>query len=333
MPELNGPQKAAAILVQLGNDVANRVLKSMNETEVVQLTLAIANLPQLETEMVNDIVNEFVASISGIESVRQGGIDAAKEMLTARLGSAEAERILEQFAEQGEGNPLGFLAHIDPHQAASFLSDEHPQTVAVVFSYLPSEVAAPIMASMPELARARIAKRVAKLERVDPVVLEQLASILQMKLAGLAKSGPTFARGGVQTIVDILNHSEQGIEKRILSDLDVVDPELADRIRSQMFVFEDVMMLDDRTLQRVLRQISPKDLAVALKGVSTSMRDKVMRNLSERASADLAEEIEVLGPLRVSTVEAAQASVVKVVRELESAGEIVLARSTEEMIS
>ncbi len=330
--ELTGPQKAAAVLVQLGNDIANRVLRCMTETEVVQLTLEIANLPKLEPDAVTRVVEEFVDSVSAVQSVGQGGVEAAREILAARLGTSEADEILAQFTGTGEGNPLGFLAHVEAHQVASFLADEHPQTVAVVFSYLPSDIAAPIMAAMPDMLRARIAKRVAKLERVDPMVLEQAASILQRKLAGLAKSGPTFAKGGVQAIVEILNHTEQGVEKRILSDLDTVDPELADRIRSQMFVFEDVMQLDDRTLQRVLRQIVPKDLAVALKGVPPNLRDVVMRNLSERAALDLADEIEILGPLRVSTVEAAQASVVKVVRELEAAGEIILTRSTEELI-
>ncbi|MGC8465017.1 MAG: FliG C-terminal domain-containing protein, partial [Acidimicrobiales bacterium] len=189
-----------------------------------------------------------------------------------------------------------------------------------------------IVAAMPEEMRASIARRVAMLERVDPAVLESTAAVLQRKLAGIAKSGPTSARSGLQSLVEILNNIDQGAEKRILSDLDVIDPELADRVRSQMFVFEDVMALDDRTLQRILRQIVPKDLAVALKGVDNDMRDIVLRNLSERAALDLVDEIDTLGPVRVSTVEAAQAAVVRVVRELEAAGEITLARSTEEMV-
>lgn len=330
--ELTGSQKAAAVLVQLGKDLAARVLRSMTDTEAVSLTLEIANLPNLDKEYIAELMGEFVDQVVAVKTVGQGGVEAARDILAERLSPREANEILEQFSGTAGGNPLGFLAHVEAYQAASFLQDEHPQTVAVILSYLPSETAAAIVAAMPDDMRANIARRVAMLERVDPVVLETTASVLQRKLAGIAKSGPTSARSGLQSLVEILNNIDQGAEKRILSDLDVIDPELADRVRSQMFVFEDVMALDDRTLQRVLRQIVPKDLAVALKGVTDDMRDVVMRNLSERAALDLAEEIESLGPVRVSTVEAAQAAVVRVVRELEASGEITLARASEEMV-
>ncbi len=330
--ELTGSQKAAAVLVQLGRDLAARVLRCMTDTEAVSLTLEIANLPNLDKEFIAELMGEFVDSVVAVKTVGQGGVEAAREILGERLSPKEANEILEQFAGTAGGNPLGFLAHVEAYQAASFLQDEHPQTVAVILSYLPSESAAAIVAAMPEEMRASIARRVAMLERVDPAVLESTAAVLQRKLAGIAKSGPTSARSGLQSLVEILNNIDQGAEKRILSDLDVIDPELADRVRSQMFVFEDVMALDDRTLQRILRQIVPKDLAVALKGVDNDMRDIVLRNLSERAALDLVDEIDTLGPVRVSTVEAAQAAVVRVVRELEAAGEITLARSTEEMV-
>lgn len=330
--QLTGPQKAAAVLVQLGKDLAARVLRSMTETEAVSLTLEIANLPNLDKAFIAELMGEFVDSVVAVKTVGQGGVEAAREILSARLSPKEANEILEQFAGDGAGNPLGFLAHVEAYQAASFLQDEHPQTVAVILSYLPSDSAAAIIAAMPDDMRASVARRVAMLERVDPTVLESTAAVLQRKLAGISKSGPTSARSGLQSLVEILNNIDQGAERRILSDLDVIDPELADRVRSQMFVFEDVMALDDRTLQRVLRQITPKDLAVAVKGVTPQMRDAVLRNLSERTAEDLVEEIETLGPVRVSTVEAAQAGVVRVVRELEAAGEITLNRATEEMV-
>jgi len=331
--ELTGPQKAAAVLVQLGKDLAARVLRAMTETEAVALTLEIANLPNLDKEQISEIMGEFVDSVVAVQSVGQGGVDAAREILAARLSPKEADEILEQFAGGSSGNPLGFLSHVEPYQVASFLQDEHPQTVAVILSYLASDTTAEIVAALPEEMRAQIARRIAMLERVDPVVIETTAQILQRKLAGVSKAGPTAARSGLQSLVEILNNVDQGTEKRILSDLDVVDPELADRVRSQMFVFEDVLSLDDRTLQRVLRQIAPKDLAVALKGVSEQERDVVLRNLSERAAEDLVDEIETLGPVRLSTVEAAQAAVVRVVRELEASGEITLSRSSEEMVN
>ncbi len=331
--ELTGPQKAAAVLVQLGKDLAARVLRAMTETEAVALTLEIANLPNLDKDQISEIMGEFVDSVVAVQSVGQGGVDAAREILSARLSPKEADEILEQFTGGSTGNPLGFIAHVEPYQVASFLQDEHPQTVAVIMSYIPSDASAEIMAALPEEMRAQIARRIAMLERVDPSVIETTAQILQRKLAGVSKSGPTSARSGLQSLVEILNNVDQGTEKRILSDLDVVDPELADRVRSQMFVFEDVLSLDDRTLQRVLRQIAPKDLAVALKGIPDGERDLVLRNLSERAAEDLVEEIDTLGPVRLSTVEAAQAAVVRVVRELEASGEITLSRSNEEMVN
>jgi flagellar motor switch protein FliG len=332
LAELTGMQRAAAALVQLGTDLAARVLRSMSESEAVALTLEIAKLPSLDKETIQELMEEFVDSIIAVKSVGQGGMDTAMEILAARIGKAEAEEILSQFSGQGQTNPLSFLAHVESFQLASFLQEEHPQLVAVILSNISAELAAEVMASMPDEMRAEIAKRIALLTRVDPLVIEEAANVLQRKLAGLTKSGPVALRSGLTAVVEILNNVEQSTEKRILSDLEAIDPELADRIREQMFVFEDVMELDDRTLQRVLRQVAPKDLAVALKGVPQRMVQRVMSNISERAAQDLQEEIEILGPVRLSTVEAAQAAVVRAVRELEAAGEITLVRSNEELV-
>ncbi|MHB8189181.1 MAG: flagellar motor switch protein FliG [Ferrimicrobium sp.] len=330
--QLSGAQKSAAVLVQLGTDLAARVLRSMSESEAVSLTLEIAKLPSLDQSTIADLMSEFVDSVIAVKSVGQGGIDAAREILTARLGRSEAEEILAQFSGQSTLNPLSFLAHVEAFQLASFLQDEHPQIVAVILTNIDADLAAAVVSAMPDEMRANVARRIALLTRVDPAVVDQAAQILQRKLSGLTKSGPVAARSGLSSVVEILNNVDQTTEKRILSDLDAVDPELADRIREQMFVFEDVMALDDRTFQRVLRQVSAKDLAVALKGVSPPMIQRVMGNLSERAAEDLTEEIEVLGPVRLSSVETAQAMVVHAVRELEAAGEITIARSSEELV-
>lgn len=330
--ELTGTQRAAVLLVQLGRDVAGRVLRSMSETEAITLTLEIARLPKVETDVSRKIASDFVDSLAGIRNLTQGGVDTAREFLSARIGDQAAQEILETFSGETVTNPVSFLTHVDSAQTASYLQDEHPQVVAVILSFLPPDSASSILSALPDVSRAEIARRIANMERVDPEVLELAASVLQRKLAGLAKSGNTSSRGGVAAVVEMLNRAEQNTEKRILSDLDAIDPELADRIRTQMFVFEDVMNLDDKTLQRVLRQVIPKDLAVALKGVEPYLREKVLRNMSERAAADLVEEIETLGAMRISAVEAAQSAVVRVVRELEASGEIVLSRGDEEMI-
>ncbi len=326
-------QKSAAVLVQLGTELAARVLRSMSETEAVALTLEIAKLPNLDKETIAELMEEFVESVIAVKTVGQGGMDAAREILSARLGKSEADEVLAQFSGRSIENPLSFLSHVESFQLASFLQEEHPQTVALILSHVNSTMAAEVMAAMPDEVRADITRRIALLSRVDPVIVEQTAVVLQRKLAGLTKTGPVAMHSGLSSVVEILNNIDQTTERRILSDLDAVDPELADRIREQMFVFEDVLRLDDRTLQRVLRQVSPKDLAVALKGVAPSMVAKVMNNISERAALDLEEEIEILGPVRLSTVEAAQAGVVRAVRELEAAGEIMIARSDEELVN
>ncbi|KJF16564.1 flagellar motor switch protein FliG [Acidithrix ferrooxidans] len=330
--ELTGTQRAAIVLVQLGRDVAGRILRSMSETEAISLTLEIARLPKIENDLNRQIADDFINSLAGIRNLTQGGVDTARDFLASRIGAQAAEEILDEFSGSQANNPVSFLAHVDAGQTASYLQDEHPQIVAVILSFLSPDTAAAILSALPDVSRADIARRIANMERVDPEVLELAASVLQRKLAGLAKAGQTSSRGGVSAVVEMLNRAEQNTEKRILSDLDAMDPELADRIRTQMFVFEDVMNLDDRTLQRILRQVVPKDLAVALKGVPNDMREKVLKNMSERAAGDLVDEIETLGAMRVSAVEAAQSAVVRVVRELESAGEIVLTRNDEEMI-
>lgn len=330
--DLTGTQKAAAVLVQLGTSLAARVLRQMSESEAVALTLEIAKLPSLDKETITEVMAEFVDSVIALKTVGQGGVDTAKEILAARLGDREAEEILAQFTGQSVSNPLAFLDHVEPFQLVSFLSSEHPQSVAIILANVPPDLAAQVLAAMPEEPRAEVTRRIALLSRVDPVVVEQAASVLQRKLAGLTKQGPVALRSGLATVVEILNNVDQSTERRILSDLDSLDSELADRIREQMFVFEDIVVLDDRTLQRILRQVSPKDLAVALKGVSTELVNRIMANISERAAEDLAEEIELLGPVRLSTVEAAQAQILRAVRELEAAGEITIARSDEELV-
>ncbi len=318
--------------MQLGTELAARVLRSMSETEAVALTLEIAKLPSLEKETIAELMEEFVESVIAVKTVGQGGMDAARSILSARLGKNEADEVLAQFSGRSIENPLSFLSHVESFQLASFLQGEHPQAVALILSHVSSTMAAEVMGAMPDEMRADVTRRIALLNRVDPSIVEQTAVILQRKLAGLTKTGPVAMHSGLNSVVEILNNIDQTTERRILSDLDAVDPELADRIREQMFVFEDVLALDDRTLQRVLRQVSPKDLAVALKGVPPSSVAKVMRNISERAALDLEEEIEILGPVRLSTVEAAQATIVRSVRELEASGEIMLIRSDEELV-
>ncbi|MGH9102308.1 MAG: flagellar motor switch protein FliG [Acidimicrobiales bacterium] len=335
--ELNGMQKAAAVLLQIGPQRASKVLRSMSEAEVLSLMTAVANLPTLDSDDVARIVAEFVEGASASRGIAQGGLDAARAFLETRLGAKEAADLLanlESYSSPGGPivDPLAFLVQVPQHQMLSFLRDEHPQTVAVVLAHLPPEAAARLLAELPADLRSDAAQRVALLQRVAPEVLDLTATVLRRKLADLANDAVPISEGGVTSLVEILNRADRQTEKGILADLDQRSPELAEQIRNQLFVFDDVVALDDKTLQKVLRHVVVGELAVALKAVSDDIREKFLRNLSERAATDLVEEIELLGPTRLSQVEAAQAAIVRVVRELDAQGEILLMRGDDDMV-
>jgi flagellar motor switch protein FliG len=334
VPNLTGPQKAAVVLAQLDEQRATRLLKAMSETEAVELMAAMASLPTLSPEQVKAVLAEFVGQAAALLQVGQGGIEVARRLLRERLGSSRAEEILQHFVDATPNTPMAVLHRVDPQQIVSFFAEEHPQTVAMVLAHLPAEQAAAVLAYFDEDRRADVARRIATMGKIAPDVLQQVADILDQKLATLLHSGAGSGTqvGGIRTLVAILNQIDRGSEKQILESLEQTDPEVAEEVRNEMFVFDDVVNLDDRTLQRVLRNVVPKDLAVALKGVDERIREKFLRNMSERAAADLIEEVQLLGPTRLSQVEAAQQAVVKVVRELEQAGEIVIARGDDELV-
>ena len=331
---LSKPQKAAVVVAQLDAVHANKLLRSMSENEVVDLMSAVANLPALDTRDVEDVLHEFAGKASSLMKVGQGGLDIARKLLRERLGALRADEILDELVQSNRTHPLAFLHRIEPQQIVGFLNDEHPQLVAVVLAHLPADHAAEVLRHLDEEKRVDVARRIATMGKITPSVIQNMALILEKKLSSVLRAGGTSYTevGGVSTIVGILSQSDRASEKQILSGLEDSDPDLAEEIRNEMFVFDDVTNLDDRTLQKVLRNIVPKDLAVALKGVSELVRDKFMRNISERAAQDLNEEIELLGPTRLSQVEAAQKAIVKIVRDLEAAGEITLARSDDEFV-
>ena len=331
---LTGPQKAAVILAQLDTHRATRVLRAMSESEVVDLMSAMATLPALDPSAVRGVLSEFSGQASALMQVGQGGVDTARKLLRERLGAGKADEVLEQFVQASYSHPLAFLHRLDPQQLVSAIADEHPQTVAAVLAHLPADQAAQVVAHMEEEMRTDVAKRIATMGRITPDTIGHVAEVLEKKLSTVLRSGMSTSTqvGGLPTIVAILNQTDRASEKLILAGLETSDPELAEEIRNEMFVFDDVIGLDDRTLQRVLRNVVPKELAVALKGVGDDIRQKFLRNMSERAAEDLADEIELLGPTRLSTVEAAQGAVVRTVRELEASGEIVLARGDDEFV-
>lgn len=333
-PVLTGSQKAAVVLAQLDTDRATRILRAMSEKEVVDLMSTMATLPPVGPEDVRRVLSEFSMHAMAAVQVGQGGVDVARKLLRERLGSAKTEEILDRFVETSYSHPLAFLHRIDPQQIASFIGDEHPQLVALVLSHLPPDSAARVIADLEDSTRTEVARRIATMDRVSPDVIQQVAEFLEQKLAAVLRAGVggTSDMGGLASIVAILNQTERASEQQILAELEHTDPELAEQIRNEMFVFDDVTALDDRTLQQILRNVVPKDLAVALKTVPEAVRQKFLSNISERAAQDVLEEIELLGPTRVSQVEAAQSAIVKTVRDLEAAGEIVLARGDDEFV-
>lgn len=335
MTTLSGSQKAAVVLAQLDASRASKLLRSMSEQEVVDLMSTMATLPTLAVEDVRRVLNEFHMHASATVKVGQGGVEAARKLLRERLGTAKTEEVLERFVEVNTSDPMAFLHRVNPQRIASFIGNEHPQLVALVLSHLPPDAAAQVIATLDDATRTDVARRIATMERVSPDVVHKVAEFLEDKLAAVLRAGGTSTTaetGGLSSIVAILNQTERSSEQQILSELEQSDPDLAERIRNEMFVFDDIAKLDDRTVQQILRNVVPKDLAVALKPVPDEVRDKFLRNVSERAAQDVMEEVELLGPIRVSQVEAAQLAIVKVVRELEASGEIVLARGDDEFV-
>ncbi len=334
MKTLTGTQRAAIVLAQLDQARAAKVLRSMNEIDVVEIMGAMVSLPALDAEDVRKVLRDFTSQAEHFMQVSQGGVDVARKLLRERLGGDRADEVLEDLVEERESHPLMFLHRIDVRQVGNLVGEEHPQTVAVVLAHLPSESGAQLLAEMEENARVDIVRRLATMGRISPVAIRHLADVLEQKASSLLRNGSTAASavGGMDPTVAILNLTDRSTEKQILNMLEDNDPALAESIRNQMFVFDDIVSLDDRSLQTILRYVVPKDLAVALKTGGEEIRQRFVRNMSERAAADLLEEIEMLGPTRVSQVEAAQSAIVKIVRDLESAGDIVLARGDDEFI-
>jgi flagellar motor switch protein FliG len=287
----------------------------------------------VKAEAVDAVMSEFNELRSARAHVAQGGFDRARELLEESLGEDKAREILESLGATIVKAPFEFLRRADPRQVLTYLQDEHPQTIALVLAHLTADSGAMVLSALPEELQRDVARRLATMDRTSPEVIAQIEAVLEPKLSSIVQQQDMSSVGGVQALVDILNRSDRATERLIFEGLERDNPDLADEVRSRMFVFEDIVGLDDRSVQLILRQVDSKELAVALKGVAPNVRDKIMRNMSERASSNLAEEIELLGPMRLKTVEEAQGAVVRVIRALEEAGQIVVSRSNEEFVN
>jgi flagellar motor switch protein FliG len=327
---MSGLRKAAMLMVQMGKDDSVRLMAHLRENEVEELSAEIARLGALDVTAADQVLEEFHTLATTHRYVGQGGMDYARDLLEASMGPEAAKAILERLAVSMTDMPFGFLGHADPRQVLSYVQHEHPQTIALVLAHMPATLASPILSGLAPDLQSDVAHRIAVMDRTSPEIIRQVEMALERKLSSVLQPSELSTVGGLQPLVDIINRADRGTERLILEGLEGRSPELAEEVRRRMFMFEDVKMLEDRAVQLVLRQVEMVDLATALKGVAEEVRDKVVRNLSERARENLIEEIELLGPVRLRNVEESQAKIVQVIRSLEQSGQVEIQRGGDE---
>lgn len=323
--ELDGLQKAAVLLITLGPEKAANIFKHLKEEEIEQLTLEIANTRSVSPSQKEEVLNEFYEVCLAQQYIAEGGIGYAKDLLQKALGEEKAKDVLGKLTASLQVRPFEFIRKTDASQILNFIQDEHPQTIALILSYLSPSQAAGIVGSLPPDKQTDVAKRIATMDRTSPDVIKEVEDILEQKLASLVSQDYTIV-GGVDSVVAILNTVDRGTEKHIMENLEIEEPELADEIRKKMFVFEDILSLDDRSVQRVLREVDNNELAIALKGSNEEVQNLIFSNLSKRLASMIKEDMEFMGPVRMKDVEEAQQKIVNIIRKLEDSAEIIISR-------
>ena len=323
--KLTGLQKSAILLIALGPERSATIFKHLKEEEIEELTLEIANTRSITPQVKDDVINEFYQVCLAQQYIAEGGITYAKELLEKALGAEKALDVIGKLTASLQVKPFEFIRKTDPSQLLNFIQDEHPQTIALILAYLSPQQAAMIIAALPQERQADVAKRVAMMDRTSPDVIKEVEQILENKLSSLVNQDYTII-GGVDQVVEILNTVDRGTEKHIMETLEIEEPELADEIRKKMFVFEDILLLDDRAIQRVLHDVDNNDLALALKGSNEQVQTAIFNNLSKRLAAMIKEDMEFMGPVRMKDVEEAQQKIVNIIRKLEDSAEIVISR-------
>ncbi len=323
--KMSGLQKAAVLLIALGPEKSASIFRYLKEDEIEELTLEIANTRSIAPQLKDDIINEFYQVCLAQQYISEGGIGYAKDLLDKALGEERAQQVITNLTASLQVRPFEFVRKTDASQVLNFIQDEHPQTIAMILSYLSPNQASMIIGSLDPEKQADVARRIAMMDRTSPDVIKEVESVLERKLASLANQDYTIV-GGVDAIVNILNTVDRSTEKHIMETLEVEEPELADEIRKKMFVFEDILLLDDRAIQRVLRDVENSDLAIALKGANDEVKGAILKNLSKRLAAMIEEDMEFMGPVRMKDVEEAQQKIVAVIRKLEDSAEIVISR-------
>lgn len=328
---LSNRQKAAVLLIALGPEVSAKLYTYLNEEEVEQLTIEIARLGKVPHSERNAVIAEFREMCMAQEFISEGGIESAKRFLEGAYGPDKASNIISKVVQALQVLPFDFAKKADPTQLLSYLQEEHPQTIALILSHLSPKQAAAVLSGLPQESRAEVARRIAIMDRTPPEVVREIERVLERKLSSVVSQSFT-AVGGVKSLVEVLNFVDRSTEKTILESLSENNPELADEVKKLMFVFEDITLLDDAAIQKVLREVDTKELALALKSVSDEVQNRIYKNMSERGAAMLKEEMEFMGPVRLKAVEEAQSKIVGVIRRLEENGEIIVARGGAEEV-
>jgi flagellar motor switch protein FliG len=330
---LTGAQCVAAIIAQLDFERAQRILRQFSENESVRVLFELARLPTLTEDEVRALVTQFSKELGAYIQVHQGGLELAERFLKERLGPQRAAEVLVELRIASDDQPLAFLNTVEPAQIANFLAEEHPQTVSLVIANIYPELAARVLEHMPQEKAADVVRRFASLATVPMETLGEVASILRNRMASMSAGVASSSSGGVPAAAAILNNVERGQDREILKLIEAHDPELAEQIRDEMFVFDDIVHLDDAAIQQVVRSVTLHTLALALKSANRELVDKIKKNSTERFLADLEEETESLGAQLLSKVEAAQSNVVKTVRALIDEGSISVQRAGDELIA
>jgi len=323
--ELKGIQKAAILLIALGPEKSSLIFKHLKEEEIEDLTLEIANTKSVTPQVKEKVINEFYEVCLAQQYIAEGGIGYAKELLEKALGADKAMDVIGKLTASLQVKPFEFVKKTDASQLLNFIQDEHPQTIALILSYLSAGQAATILSALVPEKQAEVARRIATMDRTSPDVIKEVERVLESKLSSLVNQDYTII-GGVDAVVEILNTVDRGTEKHIMETLEVEEPELADEIRKKMFVFEDILLLDDRAIQRVLRDVDNNDLAIACKGSTEEVQNAIFSNMSKRLAEMIKEDMEFMGPVRMKDVEEAQQKIVNIIRKLEDSAEIVISR-------
>jgi len=325
-----GVRKAAITLIQLGNERAAQVLAHLSDAEVEEISTEIARLEQIDPGEVDDVMSELRHLVTARINIAQGGLNYAQSLLEQSLGPERAAEVMGRLQAAAVQLPFQFLHRADPVQLRGFIADEHPQVVALVLAHMTPDKASLVLSGLPPQIQTNVAHRIAVMGRPSPEIVRTVEQTLERKLSSVLQPTEMSQVGGIEPLVNIINRSDRVTERQIVDGLEGLNAELADEVRSRMFMFEDVVTLEDRSVQLVLRQVDNGELALALKGVSETVRAKITSNMSERAAQTLLEEVDLLGAVRLTQVEEAQQSIIRTIRQLEERGEIMIHRGSDD---